>query len=186
MAILWAPGPICPNYICTKFQNCAWVKPFDSVYNVVETGTWHCQGYLAGTNLVKVSRRPMSKLCKSKFGDEKGMATPEIFMRFLCAHVTRKSFEIFVIQKQLKCFRDGLSRLIFESFGWGLWPTPSLPQSTPQKLLSLWDFEIAAYSPLVWMALFFLDFIEAVLCAASILGPMTPNIRLLAKIWQTV
>ena len=51
---------------------------------------------------------------------------------------------------------------------------------------NVWDFEIADYSRLVDGIIFYIDFIEAGLLAASTLGIMRPSPENIAQSWQTV
>ena len=73
----------CVNFGAHAPQNTRWSK-FDKLcrgeangLRLVEADTWHCLGYLAGTDLVKHSWRTRSELCKTKFGDDmEGLSTP--------------------------------------------------------------------------------------------------------------
>ena len=57
-----------PIYILLKIWK-LWRR--DSVrLRLLETDTWHCLGYLFGTDLVKLSWRSRFKPCTSKFGDD--------------------------------------------------------------------------------------------------------------------
>ena len=38
--------------------------------HLIETDTRHCPGYLAGIDLIMLSWRAWSKICKKKFGDD--------------------------------------------------------------------------------------------------------------------
>ena len=66
------------NTYCQKFEICVEVKPF-------ETDTWQCPVYLAGTDLVKVSRWKRSKLCKQQRGRREGGGDPRKLFRVFFA-----------------------------------------------------------------------------------------------------
>ena len=74
-------------------QNIKIVTECTHRFRLVETDTWHCQGYLAGTNLVKIARRVRSKLCKNVWWRREWGGDHRNFDAFsLCLHKSKMLF----------------------------------------------------------------------------------------------
>ena len=90
----------------------AWSHSATSCWN----DTWHCLGYLSGTDLVKLLQRNnvVSSFVKNSSGKGRGWRSPfpsfsEILYAFsLRSHNLKMLWPISLIQKHLKLFLDGL------------------------------------------------------------------------------